>query len=88
MKSDDFKGSPPPAPADSPVPVAVKGDIRLDRFLKWARVASTGGQSKVLILTGRVKVNGVLETRRGRLLRGGDLVVIDDGEYREYIVLQ
>lgn len=85
MKSNNFDGSLPPAPAEKPVPVTVKGEIRLDRFLKWARAASTGGQSKALVLNGRVKVNGVLETRRGRMLRGGDLVMVDD---REYIVLQ
>lgn len=56
------------------VQVSVEGEIRLDSFLKWARVASTGGQGKALVLAGLVKVNGEVETRRGRLLRDGDLV--------------
>jgi len=63
------------------VKVPVKGEIRLDRFLKWANISTTGGQSKILILTGEVKVNGEVETRRGRLLREGDLIRVKETEY-------
>jgi ribosome-associated protein len=51
--------------------------IKLDQFLKLAQVAYTGGQAKLLIQGGHVKVNGVLETRRGRKLRPGDEVEVD-----------
>ncbi|OPY58847.1 MAG: hypothetical protein A4E55_00578 [Pelotomaculum sp. PtaU1.Bin035] len=62
--------------------VPVKGEIRLDSFLKWARITSTGGQSKFFIQSGLVIVNGQVETKRGRLLRDHDLVhVKDEGEY-------
>ncbi|MBW7885848.1 MAG: RNA-binding S4 domain-containing protein [Caldilineaceae bacterium] len=54
--------------------------IKLDQFLKLADVAGTGGQAKLLILSGRVKVNGVVETRRGRKLRAGDRVEVDGEE--------
>ena len=54
--------------------------IKLDQFLKLADVASTGGQAKVLILDGAVKVNGVVETRRGRKLYDGDRVEVDGDE--------
>ncbi len=54
--------------------------IKLDQFLKLANVASTGGQAKVLILDGAVKVNGVVETRRGRKLYDGDRVEVDGDE--------
>lgn len=50
--------------------------IKLDQFLKWVGVAPTGGQAKLLIQTGYVKVNGVPETRRGRKLVAGDRVVV------------
>ncbi len=49
--------------------------IKLDQFLKLAGVVSTGGQAKQLILAGQVRVNGEVETRRGRKLRFGDEVV-------------
>lgn len=61
--------------------VTVEKEIRLDQFLKWAKVASTGGQSKFFILGGLVKVNGEVEIRRGRILRDHDLVQIKNDEY-------
>ncbi|MCR4402488.1 MAG: RNA-binding S4 domain-containing protein [Firmicutes bacterium] len=51
-------------------------DIRLDQFLKWAGVASTGGQAKALVQEGRVQVNGQPELRRGRKLHPGDVVAV------------
>ncbi|MFB2817094.1 RNA-binding S4 domain-containing protein [Umezakia ovalisporum] len=50
--------------------------IKLDQFLKFMGVASTGGQAKLIILDGGVKVNGVVETRRGRKLVVGDKVTV------------
>jgi ribosome-associated protein len=52
--------------------------IRLDHFLKVQGVAATGGQAKIMIQSGEVEVNGQIETRRGRKLRAGDVVSIDD----------
>lgn len=51
-----------------------RSSIRLDQFLKLAGAVGSGGQAKVLIQQGAVKVNGVVETRRGRKLRPGDVV--------------
>lgn len=51
--------------------------IKLDSFLKLARVVQTGGEAKVRIQAGDVRVNGEVETRRGRKLRHGDVVLID-----------
>ncbi|MBW4690957.1 MAG: RNA-binding S4 domain-containing protein [Lyngbya sp. HA4199-MV5] len=48
--------------------------IKLDQFLKAAGIVSTGGQAKLLIQSGEVKVNGTVETRRGRKLILGDRV--------------
>lgn len=50
--------------------------IKLEQFLKLAQVTSTGGQAKLLIQSGQVRVNGVVETRRGRKLRPGDRVEV------------
>lgn len=54
--------------------------IKLDQFLKLAQVVESGGQAKQLIQTGMVFVNGVIEMRRGRKLRAGDVVVVDGEE--------
>lgn len=51
-----------------------KETIKLDQFLKFVGIAPTGGQAKLLIEDGRVKVNGITETRRGRKLVSGDRV--------------
>lgn len=56
------------------VVVVSTGAIKLDAFLKWAGAVSTGGEAKVRIQRGEVRVNGVPERRRGRRLRPGDRV--------------
>lgn len=48
--------------------------IKLDSFLKAAVIAATGGEAKLLITDGMVRVNGEVETRRGRKLYPGDRV--------------
>jgi ribosome-associated protein len=50
--------------------------IRLGQLLKLGGFAPSGGASKQLLAAG-VIVNGVLETRRGRQLRDGDVVEAD-----------
>ncbi|MFB2834800.1 RNA-binding S4 domain-containing protein [Floridanema evergladense] len=52
--------------------------IKLDQFLKLKGITSTGGQAKLMIQSGEVKVNGSLETRRGRQLVKGDRVTVAD----------
>lgn len=54
--------------------------IKLDQFLKLAQVVQTGGQAKQVIQAGLVQVNGEVEYRRGRKLRPGDVVIVDDEE--------
>ncbi len=48
--------------------------IRLDQLLKLVGVTDSGGQAKAMVQGGQVKVNGEVETRRGRKLRVGDTV--------------
>ena len=50
--------------------------IKLDSFLKVVNVVSSGGEAKILILSGKVKVNGEVEERRGRKLYAGDRVAV------------
>ena len=49
--------------------------MKLDQFLKWQNLVSSGGEAKILIKSGSVKVNGEIETRRGRKLNKGDKVM-------------
>jgi ribosome-associated protein len=48
--------------------------IELDQFLKLKRLVGSGGEAKLLIQGGDVKVNGAVETRRGKKLQPGDTV--------------
>ncbi|MEW6495703.1 MAG: RNA-binding S4 domain-containing protein [Cyanobacteriota bacterium] len=56
--------------------------IKLDQFLKWVGVAATGGEAKIMIQEGQVRVNGEIETRRSRKLVSGDSVIIQGETYR------
>ena len=49
--------------------------MKLDQFLKWQNLVSSGGEAKTFIKSGSVKVNGEIETRRGRKLIKGDKVM-------------
>ena len=49
--------------------------MKLDQFLKWKNYVSSGGEAKILIKSGQVKVNGEIEKRRGRKLIFGDKVM-------------
>jgi ribosome-associated protein len=51
--------------------------IKLDQFLKLLGIAETGGHAKLMIQGGEVKVNGTIETRRGRQLVEGDRVMVE-----------
>ena len=55
--------------------------MKLDQFLKWQGLVSTGGEAKLLITKELVRVNGITETRRGRKLSNGDKVSIQDMEF-------
>ena len=48
--------------------------IKLDQLLKWANITASGVESKMFILNGEVKVNGEVETRRGKKIYDGYIV--------------
>jgi len=54
--------------------------IRLGQFLKLAGLIDSGAEAKPLIAEGSVRVNGTVETRRGRQLVHGDVVAVDGGD--------
>ncbi|AKK10104.1 RNA-binding S4 domain-containing protein [Corynebacterium uterequi] len=53
------------------------GSIKLGQFIKLANLVETGGQAKELIASGAVTVDGAVETRRGRTLRGEEEVCVE-----------
>lgn len=55
--------------------------IKLDQFLKWTNIASSGAEAKTLIRNGLVKVNGEVENRRGKKLRKNDTIEINDNKF-------
>jgi ribosome-associated protein len=62
-----------------PLPFALRGDhITLDALLKATGLAGSGGEAKIRIAAGEVRVNGETEQRRGRKLRAGDEVRLGD----------
>lgn len=52
--------------------------IELCQLLKFAGLAGTGGEAKLLITQELVSVNGEIETRKRRKLMAGDKVMYGD----------
>lgn len=59
--------------------------IRLTQLMKLANLVQNGTEAKFRIAGEEVRVNGIVETRRGRKLRGGDRVEFA-GETYEVVV--
>jgi len=58
-----------------PAEVALRDEsIRLGQLLKLADLVDTGADAKGVLAAGLVRVNGEVETRRGRQLVAGDVV--------------
>ncbi len=51
--------------------------IKLDALLKYAALVGTGGEAKMAVAEGMVKVNGEVCTMRGKKIRPGDKVEFD-----------
>lgn len=59
--------------------------IKLDQFLKHIGVAQTGGQAKIIISEGSIKVNNEIVLQRGKKIRKNDIVNIEG--YDTFIVI-
>ena len=55
--------------------------IKLDSFLKWAAIASSGSEAKFLIQGEMIKVNNEICTQRGKKLKVGDIVTFENLDY-------
>ena len=63
--------------SSAPVDVEVRGaTIRLGQFLQVAGLVDTGADAKAVVADGHVSVDGEVDTRRGRQLRGGEVVEV------------
>ena len=56
--------------------------IKLGQALKAAGLVESGVEAKEVITEGLVTVNGETDTRRGRKLYAGDMVLFDGEEIR------
>lgn len=62
--------------------IIVRGEyITLGQLLKAVRVVGEGGMAKAYLSTHQVLVNGEVDSRRGRKLRPGDVVELEEGIY-------
>lgn len=56
--------------------------IKLEQFLKLCGFADTGGMAKNVISEGLVRVDGEVCVMRGKKLRGGEVVEVEEKKYR------
>ena len=55
--------------------------ITLGQFLKLADIIQSGGEAKSFLAQNEVEIDGVLDNRRGRKLRGGEIIEILGQKY-------
>lgn len=55
--------------------------ITLGQMLKYSNAVDSGAIAKIVILDEQVKVNGEIETRRGKKLYNGDIISFGGQDY-------
>lgn len=64
------------------VPIQINTEyITLGQLLKFANVVSSGSEAKFYLANHKIRVNEELDNRRGRKLRSGDLVKVENVTY-------
>jgi ribosome-associated protein len=67
----------------TPPPFALRGEfITLEGLIKASDLAGLGQLARAVIADGAVTVDGQVETRRGRKLRGGEVVRLQGAAVR------
>ncbi len=56
--------------------------IKLGQAMKLAGLVESGVDAKIVIQNGEVKVNGEVETRRGKKLHEGDIIFFENKEVK------
>lgn len=63
--------------------ITIRDDyIKLGQALKLAGLAGSGTDAKFVIRDGQVRVNGEIDTRRGRKLTEGDVVTFNGESFQ------
>lgn len=63
--------------------IVISGEfIKLDAFMKWSNMVSSGADAKFFIRNGEVFVNGEVEVRRGKKIVAGDIVKFNGEEFK------
>ncbi|MDG2045735.1 MAG: RNA-binding S4 domain-containing protein [Halioglobus sp.] len=57
-----------------------KEPVELFKILKFEGIVGSGGEAKLVISDGQVRVNGEVETRRRRKMMSGDIIVFGEEE--------
>lgn len=60
--------------------------IKLQQLLKLAGMVDQGSDAKIFILEGKIKVNDVIATERGKKIRPGDIVQVEGMGKLEVII--
>ena len=55
--------------------------ITLGQFLKLTDIIQSGGEAKSFLAQNEVEIDGEIDNRRGRKLRGGEVIEILDQKY-------
>ena len=55
--------------------------IKLEQFLKYIDIVSSGGEAKLYLESNYVLINGEKDNRRGRKLYPNDLIEIEGNKY-------
>jgi ribosome-associated protein len=56
--------------------------IELYKILKFENMVQSGGEAKHVIAEGLVRVNGEIETRKGRKIIAGDIIEFEEEKIR------
>ena len=60
-----------------PTKITISTDyITLGQFLKLADIIESGGEAKSFLAENKVQIDGEFDNRRGRKLRGGEIVEV------------
>ena len=61
--------------------ILTKTPVELFKILKFEGMASTGGEAKMLIGNGQVKVNGAIEIRKRKQIVADDVIEFGDEKF-------
>ena len=63
--------------------IFIKGDyVTLGQILKFLDLVQTGGEEKIFLAENNVIFNGEKEERRGKKIRVGDVITINEKKYQ------